>query len=195
MNGNEKTLQNIVEYINSLSFETDFYQEKKQRYYHNLSYYEIDYDVNKLINSIPKDSYMRYLDQKIKNEIKKNIILNINTLYQEVGFDKKFENLPTENDYQYISDFSKFLNMYDLGYPHSDDNTFKEIIQEIISTLNYLHPNKKDVYNNELFSMHTLALNENDFERILNIIIDYKDESNYLSKFKNWAQVYWNSNN
>ena len=76
MDGNEKTLQNIADYINNLSFETEFYPDKKRRYYHNLSYYEIDYEVDRLINSIPKDAYMRYLDQKMKGVIKKNIIIN-----------------------------------------------------------------------------------------------------------------------
>jgi len=194
MDGNEKTIQNITDYINSLSFETEFYTNKKRRYYHNLSYYEIDYEVDRLINSIPKDAYMRYLDQKMKEVIKNNIIININKLYELIGFNKKFENLPTESDYQNISSFSKFLNMYDLGYPESEDNTFKDIIQELVNTLNYLHPHKKDIYKNELFSMYTLALTQEDFNKIVKVILDYKDESPNLSRFKNWAEIYYNMN-
>lgn len=194
MSDSNKSYLNIYKFIKSLDFKTESYPQKKSRYYNNLAYYQIDYDVDKLIDSYPKDAYMRLLDQKMKEVIKKNILININKLYEVVGFNKTFENLPTEKDYQNISSFSKFLNMYDLGYPESEDNTFKDIIQELVNTLNYLHPHKKDIYKNELFTMYSLALTQEDFDKIVKVILDYKDESPNLNRFKNWAEIYYNMN-
>lgn len=195
MNENNKSIENLINFINTIPFEPEKYnQDKKKRYHHNLCYYDIEFDIDKLNKAVMKDTYLRYLDQKIKVEIKKNIIKNINNLFKYVGFQKRFESLPTSHDYTNISLFSRFLNNYDLGYENSDDNTHRFVIQEIVGIINYLNPHKINLYNNELFSMYTLSLKEEDFNNIIQVLEEYKQESETLKNYKNWADIYFGLN-
>lgn len=195
MNSQDKTMENIISFINSIPFEPEKYdQEKKRKYFNNLNYYEIDFDVDKLNKSVLKDVYLRFLDQKIKEKIKFNIIQNLNIFYEYVGFQKRFENLPTQADYNNLSHFSRFLNMYDLGFENSEDNTHRFVLQEIVNLIRYLHPFKTNIYNNELISMFTLSLNKEDFNSIIDILKEFKEESDILRKYKNWAEIYHSNN-
>ena len=49
MSENDQSMQNIIDFINTIPSEPEKYgQEGKKKYYHNLSYYQIEYDVDKL---------------------------------------------------------------------------------------------------------------------------------------------------
>lgn len=190
MENSDKTTKNIIDFVNSIPFEPEKYnQEKKRKYFHNLYYYEIDYDVDKL-NEANSSLYQRYLKQEIKNTIRENIICNLNDLFKYVGFTKRFESLPTDQDYENIKHFSKFINIFDLGLLFSADNTFREIVEEIYNLVNYLDPNKEPEFREDLISKETLALKKEDFQKIIQILEDYKNESEELKKYSNWYQIY-----
>jgi len=192
MDDNEKTAQNIIEFINTIPFEPEIYPEskKKKKYYHNLSYYEIEYDVDILNRETTNSPFLNEMEKKIKEEMKKCIISNVNKIYEYIGFEKRFESLPTTPDYDYMAQFSKFLNNFNLGYPESDDNEYRYVVEELVNLCRYLSSRRNFIYRNELICLETLALKEEDFAKVIEIMEDCKKNSTVLNSFKNWSDIY-----